>query len=288
VLGVLGRVAELFGVRRVQLDAEDSGSGKLVQYYQRIGFEPTSKACTKKDLAMEASIGDVAQLAPPAWLRGMVPPAFDAPAWLWSQVSGYSLDQLFNCMCIPRNCAWPVAWPEGARLEVALKVASSCGKIDIDMRMLSAFDVELACARGALRVRPGALRVIWLGRSGAQPVHPSVAGQARLPTKTQHQGVTPAAALLGAMGVLALAFACPTAEIVACDDGSGRLLQYLQRLGFDRASEEPDAAAAGTGEPVAVSMRATCSALVEGCCPPEWVPELPAAGQYSMFASISR
>ncbi|CAK0896726.1 unnamed protein product [Prorocentrum cordatum] len=171
---------------------------------------------------------------------------------------------------------------------VALKVASSCGKIDIDMRMLSAFDVELACARGALRVRPGALRVIWLGRSGAQPVHPSVAGQARLPTKTQHQGVTPAAALLGAMGVLALAFACPTAEIVACDDGSGRLLQYLQRLGFDRASEEPDAAAAGTGQPVAVSMRATCSALVEGCCPPEWVPELPAAGQYSMFASISR
>lgn len=281
VLGVLGCVAQLFGVRKAQLDAEDNGSGKLIKYYERLGFVPQQRHCIQKDLPMSASIQALAKLAPVMWMDDMpVPSGFEAPFWLWSQVSGLGIDQLFTCLSIPRILTWPAEIPEQGLVKVTLSILSSSRKIDAEVAVLDAYGTELAVIRGALRMQMKSLRVIWLGRSRSQPVHPMLAGKALYPTAARPDGVTTAAALLGAAASLALSFGCPQVEITACDNGSRRLLRYLRELGFTNG-DDPIA-----GDPSAFNMAGQSATLAERCCPSAWVPELLSRDAYGFIAAI--
>lgn len=77
VFATVAGIARLFGVVTVDLDAEDNGSGKLVQYYTELGFK-VKQHIPGFDIEMEAPMSTVIQYAPAEWLRGLVPSGFHA------------------------------------------------------------------------------------------------------------------------------------------------------------------------------------------------------------------
>jgi len=81
VLATLAAIGGLFGMIIIELDAEDNGSGKLVQYYTQLGFSVVVQV-KGFDVEMEAPLATVAQNAPEDWIRGLMPEDFDAWGWL--------------------------------------------------------------------------------------------------------------------------------------------------------------------------------------------------------------
>jgi len=84
----LAAIALLFGMVIVDLEAEDNGSGKLVQFYKDLGFKviPNRWNWIIGGTGMEAPIRDVARLAPQKWL-GVMPTAFNPWGWLCEGLS---------------------------------------------------------------------------------------------------------------------------------------------------------------------------------------------------------
>lgn len=285
VLGIFAAVAQLFGARTVELGAEDKGSGKLVRFYGDVGF--TARGLMERggrpEQRMNAPIEVVAGLAPEAWLRGVVPASFDAMPWLWSLISEPSLDMVLGSLGVPREWDWKVAWPLGASVAAGLETDNKAGKISYKAALHSAHGMELALAKGVVRVRTATFRVMWLGRGGSQPAHPSVRGrtlEGEAAARAAGGGPgspTPAVALLGVLAAFGRWHGCAAAEVMAMDDGSGRLLAYLRGLGF-----EGEAAADG-GAP---RLEADCAELARRCCPEDWRARLPPAGQLSPLARI--
>jgi len=84
VLGLSAAICGLFGATVLELLAEDGGSGRLVEYYVRMGFEALEAERGNSHAArwMKGALDTVALLGPAPWLAGLVPAEFEAARWL--------------------------------------------------------------------------------------------------------------------------------------------------------------------------------------------------------------
>jgi hypothetical protein len=82
------------------------------------------------------------------------------------------------------------------------------------------------------------------------------------------QRVTVAIGLLGVVAALALWLGANMMHLQAVDDGSGNLIAYFKEFGFELAE--------GNEKDKQPLLLAPCDALVQRCCPQDWLSELPA------------
>lgn len=297
VLGILGAIAELFGMIVVELEAEDNGSGKLIELYLGLGFNIVENS-TKNSPMMEAPIKKIVDLAPAEWFSSIVPPDFDAWGWLQSDLRYNQVERILLGNDVPWRWSWKASWPLGAAVDARLQLGDGFNRISTEAFFKTKHGVELAFARGTVRLRQGSLRVLWLGRKGSRPVHPSVQGQLAYSDAKKSWGsdgsqdgttgpndaknITAAMALLGVLAALARWFGVQTTELTALDDGSGKLIAYLRSFGFVEHPGQP--VKTELGDPLVLT--ASCEYLAKRCCPPEWRTELPRASELSMLAKL--
>mmetsp|Transcript_54351 Transcript_54351/g.100363 ORF Transcript_54351/g.100363 Transcript_54351/m.100363 type:complete len:544 (-) Transcript_54351:159-1790(-) len=86
ILGLAAAICGLFGATLVELLAEDSGSGRLVAYYVKMGFEVEERERGNSHTAcwMRGGLDGVAKLGPVAWFNDLVPAGFEGSKWLSS------------------------------------------------------------------------------------------------------------------------------------------------------------------------------------------------------------
>eukprot|EP00927_Polykrikos_kofoidii_P023099 TRINITY_DN21380_c0_g1_i1.p1 TRINITY_DN21380_c0_g1~~TRINITY_DN21380_c0_g1_i1.p1 ORF type:complete len:453 (+),score=44.97 TRINITY_DN21380_c0_g1_i1:57-1415(+) len=282
LVGMLTVIATLFGARIVQLDADDRGSGKLVRYYERLGFV-ADRSPNRDGVRMRVPVDTLSRLAPTAWVKGLIPVEFDALGWLWSDFHEPPLSMMLSCFCVPLKSCWKVMEPLGASLDTMMTPHDASSTIRIQASMKTKHGGELVFVKATMRLRQRSLRVVWLGTSGSGPAHPSVKGK---PMYTEK--VTAAVGLLGVVATLARWFGTASVEITALDTGSGRLIVYLKGLGFENAR-------AGGVEPAAIeaealdeqpALTAKCEDIVQRCCPAEWRDKLPSDDHLQIMASM--
>eukprot|EP00927_Polykrikos_kofoidii_P049052 TRINITY_DN43198_c0_g1_i1.p1 TRINITY_DN43198_c0_g1~~TRINITY_DN43198_c0_g1_i1.p1 ORF type:complete len:555 (+),score=68.41 TRINITY_DN43198_c0_g1_i1:290-1954(+) len=291
VFGILASVGEIFGMIVVDLEAEDNGSGKLVDFYKRIGLSVRQKAVTKRDLPyMEGPIKAVSCLAPCEWFEGLVPANFDPWEWLQDDVSPHQVERLLLSPSVPWNWSFGVCWPHGSELKAKLSFAGKAflNKIDAEVSMIHRNGVELTFARGAIRIKESTLRVIWMGRSKSRPVHPNVRGEKKYCRHVLHDDkcvaeptATAAVATLGALAALARWFGTTSIELLALDSGSGKLWTYLAGLGF---SDLRGGQVFSVDDPPVLAT--SCRDIAFDCCPPEWRTALPIDGELSILSKM--
>jgi len=78
IVGLTAAVCETLGVRKVELLADDNGSGRLVEYYGEMGFKVGSPAHQPIDVGenltfMCCDVHTLKPLAPAMWIRRVVP-----------------------------------------------------------------------------------------------------------------------------------------------------------------------------------------------------------------------
>jgi len=78
--GLFAEISSRFGAWTVDLIADDSGSGRLVEYYANLGFEKGTHVHGAV-WRMSAPIHRIAQLAPACWVAGFVP-QMNGERWL--------------------------------------------------------------------------------------------------------------------------------------------------------------------------------------------------------------
>lgn len=306
LLGIAAALGKLFGVTMVELEAEDDGSGRLIQYYSSLGFEVTAKPPEQKGHPfMEASAKSIARHAPLAWFADLVPTDFDAGTWLQEGGGKHPIERFLQLAS--SNWQWKVTHPHGAELEVQLSSQKAdLNRVCFDIDLRNCHGIEVAKARGAVRLRQGTLRILWVGRSKSQPIHPSVKGKflyqiegsafepgAAVSESSEAlatagavdvRKVTAAVAMIGILAVLGRWLGATSVEIMAMDDGSGRLVQYFKAIGFVE-SKEPSCNPQ-CDDPIA--MKAKCEELAMRCCPEEWRGRLPAEVELTIFDMLPK
>lgn len=101
---------------------------------------------------------------------------------------------------------------------------------------------ELAYCRGMVRPRQWSVRILWVGRSSSREAHPDVRGVRGLLTPpeenhgpnsspTQH---TVAEAMIGLVASVSRRLGAIDVELQALDNGTGKLVRYYKRLGFEK------------------------------------------------------
>lgn len=287
LLGLLASVAELFGMIIVDMEAEDNGSGKLMLFYENMGLERRPKKA--QDLWMEGPIQALAQFAPREWIAGILPQDFDAWQWLQSDARDSQVERLLLSPDVPWKWSWTPAWPANAQVDMRMRVGKidNFSKVCVEAVFKSPSE-ELAFARGVVRLRHRTMKVLWLGRTASRPVHSSVKGHCAFESSAEIQSsdedcraaerglVTVAVALLGTFASFGCWVGATTLEIPALDDGSGRLLAYLQSFGF-----------AGQPGRDASTLFAPCASVVHRCCPSAWRSSLPPDGQLGILAKLA-
>lgn len=83
IMGLSAAIGKLLGARSIELNPEDNGSGKLVRFYKKSGFQSVPQPHKLMDPLMRAPIDVVANLAPAGWLQLIVPTTFTGQKWLW-------------------------------------------------------------------------------------------------------------------------------------------------------------------------------------------------------------
>eukprot|EP00930_Biecheleria_cincta_P038322 TRINITY_DN26338_c0_g1_i1.p1 TRINITY_DN26338_c0_g1~~TRINITY_DN26338_c0_g1_i1.p1 ORF type:complete len:847 (+),score=161.57 TRINITY_DN26338_c0_g1_i1:65-2542(+) len=277
---LLGLVAALmarhFGVRTLELQAMDNGSGKLIKFYANLGFLRTSD----EDSApwMEAPVEAIASLSPERWLDDLVPVTFQGCPWLMDrrqfQQQWYTLKDL---VCDPPS--FDVEEPAGARLEMTtlrrgLLSQAMHQQVTIQAVLRDSVTAEeLVSAKSSIMLSIDVVRVHWWGRSGSRAAHSNVRGLPMLGCQGHSRSsevrgpptTTAAVALLGSLAVIAHDLGIGFLEMQVLDDGSGRLLPYLQKLGFVLADKE--------GVKLPRWMSVPIETLAQ-CCPSSWLREL--------------
>jgi len=290
LLGVLAAIAENCGMSMVELDAEDTGSGKLIQYYKDLGFsiKPGHKRekCTiGAELRMQAPIRSITLLAPEDWSSRLIPSDFSVWSWFWGRDHSLELRTVFDSLGLPDKWSWEVDWPTGAVLNVQMRIDSGSLKLFFDVSLNGAgLHKELAVAKGAVRLAQQAMRVIWLGSSGSKPVDASIRGRLLDGSRCgdQRGGTTVAVSLLGVLAALARWLSARSMELTALDDGSGKLLTYLRSLGFEEPpSSGPEPCMAGPCQ-----MTADCEGFARRICPEDWREKLPPDSQLSVLMKM--
>jgi len=89
ILGLTVAIIQILGAEHVELQAQDDGSGRLVNFYKKAGFmevkkegDKTRDSSLKQWTRMEGPASAVAQLAPEAWLVDLVPGDFLPAVWV--------------------------------------------------------------------------------------------------------------------------------------------------------------------------------------------------------------
>lgn len=306
VLGLIAGLLCLFGVGIVELEVMDDGSGRLAQWYLNAGFKRVAqydwaRDIFRKSLWMAAPVSTLAQqYAPTAWLKALVPPDFDAQTWLSSEVLKFWLERA-RLGRLPR-WSWSVKWPTRADLHMEVSQCASSKKIGACL-MLDAFisgacvvlrtPSELVGCRCTLQLQKRVLTVLWLGRRDSQPANAAVRGK-----KTYTAGcpnaahghpvplecmVTCAVGLLGAMATAACWFGATTVRIHARDNGSGKLIRYLEGLGF---ADTSTICPAESGNSKNTWLYAQCQFVAQHCCPLEWHAQLLTAEDLNRFTTV--
>lgn len=310
VLACVAAIGRLFGMIVVDLDAEDNGSGKLIQHYNKLGFVVT-QAIKGFDVEMQAPMNTVVTHAPAEWLEGLIPKDFDAWGWLQPPcrvVLKNKVDPVRSVLLaadVPWNWTFPVSFPADAKLEAKLSLNLS-DRVLCEVYLKSCQGEELACARGSIRIKMQALRVVGFGRSKSRAAHESIrgklayrAGSAAADGKgsSQPPNCTAATAVLGTLAAFGRWFGVNTVQLTSTGDTSGneKLLLHFNSLGFtepvaDTGVGEPDSPCSpkrerAVGDPVA--LVASCESLVHRCCPQEWREKLPADGALSMLVGLA-
>lgn len=280
LFGIVGAIALLFGVKIVELQAKDNGSGKLVDLYLRVGFTKRPQA-QGEILWMEAPINVVARIAPPQWLDNLVPSSFEARSWMHEAVTKMRFKQDLKSLC-QEPLRWNASWPTGARVIARMTPSySSKGSQDqaitrvaMEVSLIDPYDEPLAWASANVRLDMEFCRLTWIGRQKSQPAHQKVRGRAMYEVSDsscrKHDKVTVAMALLGVLAALAHRLGAKMLNLQALDDGSGRLVKYLHRFGLVEPLE-------GVGQPSQQPfLSSPCYDLMQHCLPSEWESQLPA------------
>lgn len=85
MLAVAAALCQLFGVTSLRMFVDGTASGPLALYYQRMGFQALGGAAPEA-CWMAGCPAQLAQLAPEAWLQGLVPCDFHPMRWLCSKL----------------------------------------------------------------------------------------------------------------------------------------------------------------------------------------------------------
>eukprot|EP00747_Dinoflagellata_sp_TGD_P169467 gnl/TRDRNA2_/TRDRNA2_198473_c0_seq1.p1 gnl/TRDRNA2_/TRDRNA2_198473_c0~~gnl/TRDRNA2_/TRDRNA2_198473_c0_seq1.p1 ORF type:complete len:469 (+),score=62.17 gnl/TRDRNA2_/TRDRNA2_198473_c0_seq1:97-1503(+) len=305
VLAVSALLGQRFCLHQVELEAEDDGSGRLVSYYLDLGFHIVSDkprpALRKGQPAMRAPSHVLASCAPSDWTLDLVPASFDPDVWLREYHKARAHELLIGDGDIPSHWSWKVAQPHGAKVSVDLdckpSCVGSCNRLRAQAVLWDCHGIELACAKGSVNLKHRSLALQWLGRSTKDPVHASIksrklydltcvdcrgqsggdkrdvaVGRADKDKESENQDeavkVTAAVALLGALALLANRIGAVSVEVpaMAKDDGSGGLLRYFARFGFQEAPKEYMETSL---------LTVSCKELASSCCPESWRSELP-------------
>mmetsp|Transcript_133431 Transcript_133431/g.231877 ORF Transcript_133431/g.231877 Transcript_133431/m.231877 type:complete len:463 (-) Transcript_133431:97-1485(-) len=314
VFGLVAAISELFGISSLDLQALDNGSGKLVRLYEDLGFTQVSEG---KDEAiwMEAPCRMIARLAPADWLEDLLPAGFHAQQWLHAQGKRQQLQRLVKKE--PWVWEWKAAWPPGAKIQARARNNKDRLRYTVEASLVGQDGDELVFGHGSVRLRKGnssLLRLLWLGRSRSRQAHPTVKGRllsgaprshrlvteegredtgesegkedtsesaaaARKDSEEADSQVTVALAVLGVLASVARWFGCATTELVALDNGSGKLVSYLRDFGFSHPPDRPV-------DPECCWLVSPCKELASLCCPPDWKAELPPADQMSLLAEV--
>jgi len=351
IFGLAAGISELFGAKVLELIADDNGSGRLVQYYLRLGFIQAT-IMDGQVCVMSAPISKIKALAPPMWLEGLVPVGFDGRQWLYtlapdndrsrshqpkrssnsevlsrnSKRTGSSSTsacaQVSNSkragsasptstsaqvsksrsVCSPTilqpgNWRWIVTWPCNSHMSVRVAHRRLPGSYRVNLLLTGSNERELACGKGAIPPKRGFIRILWLGRSNSQPVHPSVRGHAAFKTAigtpraqkasraVESDGdVTAAIAVLGTFALLGQRLGIDSLDLQPLDMGSGKLIRYLSLHGLKQRA----APATSEGADSDLWMEAPCEALVRRCCPTSWLNELPPTIDIQSISQDSR
>lgn len=265
----------LFGCKLIELQVMDNGSGKLFDFYSRLGFERSSDSDSQW---MNASAQNIAALVPEKWLDDIVPKGFDVASWLAR--SSLLKERFFlvkELIRQPKRFHVELLTLKNARVEVttyaktALDVESD-RSVFVEAALFDDIGLELATAQGNLQFRSGTLRVVWIGRSNGRAAHPSICGCRCSSTTTKVADVTPSVGLLGCLSVVAQLFGLQTIVMQPRDDGRGTLLQYLSTLGF--TPPERDEADLIIFSPSRPTLVAYTDDVLARCCPMMWLQDL--------------
>lgn len=310
MLGLMCALISLFGADVVELEVMDDGSGRLAQWYPRLGFAKVThldwnKDNTRKSLWMAAAPKAVAkQYSPAQWMKALLPPDFDAMAWLSSEVLKLWLERA-RLGRLPR-WSWRVGFPNRAELHMEVtrctntKKVSHCLLLDASITGVCSSvlraPTELVSCRCTVELQKRVLTVLWLGRRDGQPANGTVRGEkgkvflVTSPDSNQGHGVpseckvTSAVALLGIMAAVARWFGTFSVKLHARDDGSGKLINYLKGFGF---VDGQAVAAAESGNSRQPWLDAPCDLLAEHCCPRQWHVNMLEAEDLNRFATVS-
>lgn len=95
VLGLTVAILGRFGATEIELHAQDTGSGRLFEFYKRHGL--SFFECEQKEWTMRGPLAVCARSAPASWVDALVPHSFDGNAWLsalfWNQSLGTTSPQ---------------------------------------------------------------------------------------------------------------------------------------------------------------------------------------------------
>lgn len=129
---------------------------------------------------------------------------------------------------------------------------------------------ELAWCQGVLRLGNPLAKVIWLGRSGRRPAHDSVRGVPCIAVKgsdsEQYSEHSVAEVVFGLFAGIADRLGATALDLIADDNGSGRLIKYYSNLGLEKGVHMEGAVWAMRGPTQAIAQLAPNSWL-EGMMP---------------------
>jgi len=293
LLGTVAALAILFGALVMDLQAYDNGSGRLVDFYESLGFRKSGPQQEGHMQLLEAQANALRKLAPFRWVSQLVPQDFDAPAWWNAEMSRQRIERALAAPGFRWKCG--IAWPHGATIQVRFyRDARSKERVRAEAGMYVSSCTELALCHGSLLLDQRMLRILWIGRSRSRPVETSIRGHRAYRTCCDAQAVlvpkgdskhtsgcvTAAVALLGVMAAVARWFDVTRVRMNALDDGSGKLLHYLGTLGFTLPQGAREAKSS-LDMPV---VEAVCKDVAWRCCPAELSSELPSEDDVSKLA----
>jgi len=298
IMGVTLAIVHLLGAEQVELQAVDEGSGRLIKFYQEHGFvvqqkrndrerDPRRKTWTR----MEGPTTVLAQLAPEAWLVGLVPDDFRPAEWLQEGTARLWQDRV-HAGRLP--CwEWAVSSPSPGMLSTTMTKCrdrnEACEGVVIDIRLVGTKGRDVA--RGQAVVFPEE-ELLWVTQLAcgqhdgwllvySLPLEKE--GPGRIPSEVR---AAPAVAVLGLLATIAQWFGVTAVRLEPFEPGSGRMMHYFLNIGFSNSSAdkppEVDGHISGVLE-AAPCLEAPCPQLALRCCPAEWSEDLMRAEDKNRF-----
>jgi len=292
LLGLTVAIVRILGAEQVELQAQDEGSGRLVNFYEQVGFTATLKqddtdhnAHLGKWIHMEGSTAAVAKLAPEAWVEDLVPKNFLPQQWLQRSTTKLWQDRML-ARRLPR-LEWMVDWPTVANLSASIVKCIDHAEYSegllIDVKLKNMRDKDVAHGQAVAMIEEG---LLWVRRLAcgvgdcwllAYSPFDAREVQGRIPSESR---AVPAMAILGLMASMAMWFGVTVVRLQPFEQGMGRMAQYFLNIGFVSTSPEEPAA---FKDDVAPCLEATCAQLALRCCPMEWTNQLTRAEDVNRF-----